>query len=559
MKRVPHKYFRLTTAFSLLLIILFPGLSAQGLVGERKLKDFPTDNPWYYPYDFSAYNPDQIQLLHTPSIRVSDAAFVQLWQSEKGATRERHLTRYNVFMEEEWDAVFKLDSEEDILHFYSEDSVIVVLTSKYNFLSGIEQVIARVFGLEDGTAAPTHLLWQSKTRSDESVWFDFSPDSSLFALFHFRNDRPYRNVHTAYDPWLSTERVGFKVTNAEYVEFRLFDRKLTLADTGRVSINNRRLTVMDCQTDNAGNFYVSSFEKPNTLQVVQWNREKKNTSRLHYDQFPDRNKLKEFYYTRFPPVTGDSNRLYIAVAERAERGKQRGIKSWQVVNFDFETGQVDLSRKMEITSTLLVNAEKQRKSYGMRPLKRFDLFMAMDIVEMADKSVWLITQNYHTTQGRTYGFEHTTYRHSEQEIGEIIMYGFDPEGQVRQVIFVPTSQQTKKTVDLPGQFYHLEVDRTRGIMRFVTRESSEDDLRGPDRIYYRRVNLNTGEISPRLMLYDGKRREQFLLKAYTVWLNPSLVTLVMIDGEEGNAYAVCVNVDSEEAGDATKKKEKWWR
>lgn len=534
----------------------FSALHAQGLVGELKLKDFPTDNPWYYPYDFSAYAPEQVQLLHTPSIKVTEASFVQLWQSEKGPTRERHLTRYNVFLDQEWDTTFKLDMEEEIIHFYSEDSIVVVLSTKYSFLTGIHQVLARVFSLEDGSSSFTRLLWDTKTKSDESIWFDFSPDSSSFILFLFQNDHPYRRIRTSYDPWLMTERVGFRVSNAEYVEFRSYDRAMTQTNSGKIVLNNRRLSVMDCQVDNKGNVYVSAFEKPETLHVFQWNAETETQRELHYDTFPGKTQIREYYYTRFPPLTGSEDRLYIAVAERVERGKQRGIKSFQVINFDFALGTVDLSRKMEINSTLLVNAEKQRKSFGMRPLKRFDLFMIMDIVEMADKSLWLITQHYQTNQGRTYGVEHPAYRQTEQEIGEIIMYGFDPQGQVRQVIIVPTSQHTVKTIDRLGQFFHLDVDKEKGIMRFVTRESSEDNLRGPDRIFYRKVNLTTGEISPRMMLYSGKRREQLLLKAYTVWLNPSLVTLIMIDGDEGNAYVVCVNVDSEEAGDSRKKKER---
>ncbi|MEZ4776305.1 MAG: hypothetical protein R3D00_24230 [Bacteroidia bacterium] len=553
MKRFILKISLIAILFSL---ISSPLLRAQGLVGELKLKDFPTDNPWYYPYDFSAYAPEQIQLLHTPSIKVTEASFVQLWQSEKGPTRERHLTRYNVFLDQEWDATFKLDMEEEIIHFYSEDSIVVVLSTKYSFLTGIHQVLARVFSLEDGSASFTRLLWETKTKSDESIWLDFSPDSASYILFLFRNDHPNRRVRTSYDPWLMTERVGFRVSNAEYVEFRTYDRSMNQTDSGRITLYDRHLSVMDCQVDNNGNVYVSAFQKPETLHVFQRNKETNMQRELHYDKFPGRTQMREYYYTRFPPTTGSEDRLYIAIADRVEKGKQRGIKSFQVINFDFASGTVDLSRKMDITSTLLVNAEKQRKSFGMRPLKRFDLFMIMDIVEMADKSVWLVTQHYQNNQGRTYGVEHPAYRQSEQEIGEIIMYGFDPEGQVRQVIIVPTSQHTAKIADRLGQFFDLSVDRQKGIMRFVTRESSEDNLRGPDRIFYRKVNLATGEISPRMMLYSGKRREQLLLKAYTVWLNPSLVTLVMIDGEEGNAYVVCVNVDSEEAGDSGKKKER---
>ena len=174
---------------------------------------------------------------------------------------------------------------------------------------------------------------------------------------------------------------------------------------------------------------------------------------LEYEEFSDLKEIQEDYTTHFPPATGENERLYITLAERVLRGKRKGTKAFQIINFDFEKEEVDLTRKVEVTSTLLVSAEKQREKFGLRPLKRFDEYLIRDIVEMEDRSLWLITQKYQSTDYRSAAGRDQALRTSyEQNIEEMVLYEFDSTGNITQVIFVPSSQRTEFLLEQLSQF-----------------------------------------------------------------------------------------------------------
>ena len=533
---------------------------AQDIVGELKLKDFPSGNSWFYPYDIVPSR-DQAVLHHSPAVRISEGEFIHLWQEDKGFSRERHLTRYNVFMEEVWDETFKLDSDEDIIHLMNRENKIFVLSEKYVPFANRRQITARVFDADSGRFEHTRLLVEIKARIFQDIWMDFSPDSSTFILFSFHNEKSWKRVRTSYDTYWRNDRQGFRITNAHQLKFFRFDDQLQLADSGQIIIPDRKLNQLDCRVDNQGNVYLASYHKDETLTMTQWNTNTREQTSLSYENFADRMELNEPYTTHFPIICGENERLYIAVSERQLKGKQRGTKAFQIINFDFAKRQVDLTRRVDITSTLLVLAEKQREITGLKQLKRFDQYMIRDIIELEDKSTWLVTQHYFSTSGRIHTPEATLSRNTEQQIGEMILYGFDPSGKIQNVMIVPSAQRVSNTSGLLGNFYHMKVDRKTGMARLLIREGSEEDYRSPERIYYRKINLETGQISDRIKLYEGRRREQYFLKDFTIWLNKSLVSFITLDGLTGHAYGVCVNVDAEEEEDdeETRKKGKWWR
>ena len=84
-------------------------------------------------------------------------------------------------------------------------------------------------------------------------------------------------------------------------------------------------------------------------------------NQLDFDGGPKYKDLTDPYYIQLPMVTGDQDRVYLTVAERVLKGRLRGTKSYQIVTFDFKSQAIDLSRKVEITSSLLVQIEKAEK------------------------------------------------------------------------------------------------------------------------------------------------------------------------------------------------------
>ncbi|MEZ4849519.1 MAG: hypothetical protein R3B93_13050 [Bacteroidia bacterium] len=455
------------TGLTLLFILFSHFLKAQEVIGDLELKDFPTESPYIYPYEYVNYQSEHIYLAHIPALRINRGEFVHLWKSEKGNYRKRKLTKYNLFMEILWETEFKLDQEEDIFHFFRHKDQLIVLTREYVFPSRTHWIKARVFSTEDGEQIKSLLLWNQEEKRENYIHFETSPDSSKLMLFQFRNENPRRRVRISSDHILRNEKEGYRHYNATEIRYITFNNDLSPADSGRVKIPNRKLISLHFQMDNQGNMYHTVLQKPKTLKVYQVkNGEQKM---LEYEDFAELKDIKEPYTTHLPPTVSDQERLYIAISDRVLRGKKKGTKAYQVINFDFAKDEVDLSRKIEINSTLLVNAEKQRESFGLRPLKRFDEYMLREIIEMDDKSLWLITQKYQGIDYHSTGREQTVRTIFEQVMEELILYEFDSTGALTKVIFVPSSQKNEILPEQLSQFYSLNVDKAKRTENYYPR------------------------------------------------------------------------------------------
>ncbi|MCB0852507.1 MAG: hypothetical protein KDD63_09805, partial [Bacteroidetes bacterium] len=152
------------TGLSLLFILFFDFSKAQEVIGDLELKDFPTESPYIYPYEYVNYQSEHIYLAHIPALRINRGEFVHLWKSEKGNYRKRKLTKYNLFMEILWETEFKLDQEEDIFHFFRHKDQLIVLTREYVFPSRTHWIKARVFSTEDGEQIKSLLLWNQEEK-----------------------------------------------------------------------------------------------------------------------------------------------------------------------------------------------------------------------------------------------------------------------------------------------------------------------------------------------------------------------------------------------------------
>jgi hypothetical protein len=98
-------------------------------------------------------------------------------------------------------------------------------------------------------------------------------------------------------------------------------------------------------------------------------------------------------------------------------------------------------------------------------------------------------------------------------------------------------------------YYEAFLDTAQQRMHLLTREASGDNMRGPDRLYYRQVNLATGRVSRRILLFEGDRRNQYWVRGYTTWLTPAIATFLIIDGTKGKPLLVSANLEAEPPAD----------
>ena len=540
------------------LLLIFPcGLSAQAVIGKEKVKDFPTDAPWIYPYESLDLNGNKIYLAHTPTVQMSEGTFIHLWKPENGFNRERVIRKYNLLAEELWELELELEKDEEIFHMYKHEGNLVLLSAEVSSFNDYHLARSRIIEPDSGKIIQSDILFRHELNKDQDLGFEISPDSSKFLFYYFQHENPNRGVRIYYDFVHWDEQVGFKASHIRKIPFIVFGNDLTEKHKGTLTIENKKLVTLDCQVDNEGNVYALSFEKPNQLQVRQYHAKSKEVSKLVYKDFVKYSDLNIPFYTQFPALVGQDEKIYITVAERVLKGRRRGTKAYKIISFDFKSKEIDLSREVPINSSLLVQLEKQREEFGMRPLKRFDEFWIRDLIEMPDQSLWLVIQKFGhgNLSGRMY---ENIWEGSQgqQELGEIILFQFDPQGDIQQAIIVTSQQYVNNFMERLGQFYFMDIDKQRGHIRLLTREPSLENLRGPDRLYYRFIDLNTSRVSDRLQIYDGKRRNQYFIKPYTVWMNPDILTFVIVEGDDGTAYVVTVNLQAEEEEDENRK---WWQ
>lgn len=520
-------------------------LFAQAVVGEVKLKKYSTDGFELYPYDYLDPYGRSIYVMHDPSVKASAGEVVQIWQPERGGYRDRIMRKYNVLMELIWENEIELERDEDIIHFYQVDTTIVLLTIKTDRSQDQYSVIAHKYGLTSGEEYNTDVWWMINSDDDNGIQFNFSRDKSRLLFYNYVHEKKNRNVSLYYDYIRRDDQAGYRamgVHRAHFIVLSLHGDKL---NEGFLEPGNPKLTIMDCQVDHQNNVYLVAFEKPEKIKIFQWNAIDKVQRELTYEVGRPLHELIDPYTTHLPPLIGAGQKVYLSFSDRVKRGKGKGTKGFDIICFDFEQEEIDESRHLSINSTLQVLVEKQREEYGLKPVPRFDEFMIRDIVEMEDSSLWLITQKYHSAHPPGANYASPDIGPADLKTEELILYEFAPNGKPRQAIVIPTIQYIQSMAERVGQFYHLEINAQDRTAQLITREPSGEKLRGPERIYYRKIDLNTRDVSERIQIYHGKRRDQYFLRAFVEWLNPDIVSFLVIDGDSGNAYSIAVNVEME--------------
>ncbi|MEO1451734.1 MAG: hypothetical protein AAFV07_19550 [Bacteroidota bacterium] len=308
--------------------------------------------------------------------------------------------------------------------------------------------------------------------------------------------------------------------------------------------NQARVSII--RTEKKGRLLIDRYDADLTGEVQQ----------LGYDTGLDRYEWQDFYQMLLQPEIDHQGNIYLAMAKRETRGKERGLKRLKLLEFNFDAGLVDTSRSVSVGATLKVGIQKQREQFGLKAEKRIEHYALRDILTLPDSSVWLVTQK-HTLGAYQATPNGQRYQDMGQRIEELVLYQFNPQKKLRQALVIPSAQLLQKPMDRISQGYVADFDPESQELRLLFRESSGDELKGPDRLYFRRVNLETYAVSPRVLLFEGRRRAQYFLKPYTQWSNQDIVTFMLQDGDDGNFYTISVNVAADP--EASRLAEKWWK
>ena len=531
---------------SLLASLLPAAAPAQSVLGQQEIKDISIGEV-VYPYESLDSGGRITYMAHLPAIKLSEGEFAYLWKPQRKSERMRIVALYNVVMQERWQTSFKLEVGEEVIHLFRNEEDLIVMSYEYEWQNREHMVYIRKLDLLTGDHGERERLFSHKADVNRELFFDFSPDGQQFIVYHYDRFDAVKSFNLLYDYLYSDERLGHRANRAEMVRYSRYNTRLEALGKGQIPINpdgSPRIWAMGCQLDNAGNIYTTLYEEKTTLSIIQYNVATGTSEKLSFDGYPNMYRMTDPFDTHLPVEVGNFEKAYVTIAEREKRGGKKQLQELNLITFDFRAGVVDERRKVNVNSSLLVGVAKHKRAFGLKADKSFDNYLIKEIVEMPDQSVWLITQRYEYSYLGGGFYETRSLANSQaSRIEEVILYDFSPEGNFRKAVVVPSFQQADHAKDLAGHFYTLNVDRDSYEMHFITHERSGENLKGPHRIFYRKVDLKTGDATPRKILYEGEKKGQGFYKLYTVWLSSSVVAMLVEDGYNGKTYAVSVAVE----------------
>ncbi len=540
--------FLKTFSFFLLLsgFLALPKLSAQEIIGQHRLKDCSVEKS-IYPYGWIEYGGDYHEVGFKPIVKLNESDFAYLWKPIMGF-RKYMLTSFNLLMEQHWEIEVKLEEDEDIFHVYRADDQVVLLSYMYKSLERMHNVRARKFAAEDGSLEEQRFIYQYWGKNYQVLGYDISADSSTLAFYHFLDDDNNKKVRNMGDYPYPDGGAGFKVTNSTRAAFQVYNLQLDTLSKGEMpllSSMKAKSYVVDGQVDNEGNMVFTIFQEPHFLAIHRHDIASGENQMLRYEGFSDPFKNTP-YGAMLPPHIGREGRVYAAFAGRERLRGRRYTRFFKVINFDFGKGLIDSSRTVPISSTFQVQLNKTREEVKLEPETIFDHYLIRDLIEMDDGALWMIAQKYERgsqpkrVNARTVNLDDTYVSTME----EILLFEFEPRGKIHKVIMVPLLQQAILPMERVGRFYTYQIDKQNQILHLVTREYDGEKHTGPPRIFYRKIDLQAGSYSPRQQIYNGRKRTQYYLRDYTLFLNSSVAILTVIDGDmEDNPDIVSVKLE----------------
>ncbi len=518
----------------LALLLFFAANSiAQTIIGQHKLKDYSVVDE-IYPYGWIEYAGDLYALASRPVIRLSESEFVYLWKPSFGA-KKRFLTCFNLLTEVQWETAFTVNRNEEIFHLFHEGDTIFTLGYRFRVNDKSHLIVVRKYDKVKGEFLGEEVIFHQNGRENDLIGFDLSPDSSQLIVFHFEHEKNNKNPRNYLSYPFSDGQLGFRVSNASHLAYVAFDRAMKEIHKGKVELDasfKNKTAVIDCQVGNDGAIYTTVFQEPSTLKIIHFESATSTQSELIYPNFSEPFKDAP-YAAHLPIVVGASGKAYAAHADREKLRGKWYTRGFQVVTFDFDQDTVTLVRKAEVGSGLQVQISKSREEASLRPVTVFDQYLIKEIIEMPDESVVLLTQKYESFNVRTAmnpnGLAIPPAYQSLAE--EVLLFEFDPTGKPQKAIIIPMRQKASSRIEKICRFYSHHINLETWEMQMITWEDSGERLRQPPRIFYRNINLREGTYSSRQPLYEGKRRNQFYLRAYTLFLNPGVAVLMVLDGD----------------------------
>lgn len=499
-----------------------------------------------YPYAVGGYYGNMAYVMHRPAIRLSQGEFAYLWYPSKNSSyRDRILVKYNLILEELWRTEFELDTEEDIIHTFANDTAIVVLSYRYFFSEDMHRVFARTFSRDSGTVASPQIIHQARGKSNQYLLISPAIDDQSFLLYQYQPVQGKKRIRIFEDYLYTDETLGYRIIKAGALTFKHMDLNLNVLNEGTIKLNplpRGKTYAVACQLDDDANIYVSLYDRPSNFRLIQYNCRSQQQKTLVFDEFKDYWNEEEPYYTHVPPVIGRNGKAYLGIAQREKVQGTWMTQQFEVLTFNFPENIIDRRRRIQTSSTLLVQVSKVREAFGMRPAKVFDQYLIRDVIEMPNGGIWLVTQKYeYDFYGRTYAIP-TPPHAASYRIQELIMYEFDPLGKFTRALVIPSHQQLDDQDDYGSIFYRMNIDRERGEIDMFTHEMAGEEANEPPRTFYRKIDLNNASYTPRVQVFEGKRRTHHYFKHYTVWLNDQIVALMVEDGTTGDTRVLSLDL-----------------
>lgn len=532
---------RLLLSFSLLLLSI--PLQAQRELGSYWFEDI-AEIPRLEPYDMLDLTGFMIYPRFDPVVQVGGGDVVYLWKPAFSGLTRRRLTRFNLFMEPVWDIEFRIDQNERIFYHFTRNDTIIVLTVHEQYRTKRQDIFAHYFEPDSGNLIKRIPLAEFIGSSESPVFFTTSKSEETLFLFQLKREAGTKRV-SYYTDYLNTRgEVGFQGMKMTEITYAGFSRDLDLLASGTFPLKlDKKSKLVDLSADDDLNIYLSWFDKPDELSVEYIQLETMERKIMHSTGFPRPEMLRYMYDTGFPPYIFEPGQVYIPMADRIEKGRNRGIKSFEMIHFDFDSLAINVTHKVDVASGLLVAIEKSREEINARRLRQFDQYIIREVENLQNGKTWMVTQyfahdNFRGISHGTPGLQPTF----EQYVGELVIYVFDSLDQAEQAIIVPSSQSIRDIRDRMTQFADLHFDEDNGQLRILFREDSGDNYRGPGRLYYRSVDLETGVVSPRKLVYEPRRRTHHTPFAFVEWINGDILQILSYEGDDERLYGVSINL-----------------
>ena len=511
----------------------------QNTIATLEVDDFMDDNGTY-PYSFISGERSLLYKSHDPCLRISEHEFLTISRPNEVRERQRKLVLYTALLEEVWTLDLELKDDENIFHSYIEGNNIILLSAQYVSKMKHYQILVRKIDKNKGTEEAPDILLSLKARREEAFGFERSPNDSSFVIYSYLNLASAQPVRYFMDFQQKNDSPGYRADRVTDINYHIFDHSLTKLGTDTLSLSPslpKRTYVMGVWIDNASRLYLAKVDKNQVFSMIQVDNASKETVSLQYENFPKFWRDEDLYNLHFPPLVGDNQMVYVPILTREREPRiGRQIEEIKILCFDFKKEEVNQDRKIEVGPSLLVAVSKAREEWGQDPLEKFDEYLFKDLLFTPNGGIMLILQRYEVEHTFNQLFTSFTGFYDFFPSGapallleELLLFTFDSSGNLDKMYNVPSHQEVSVPIQVLGMHYSYFPDWDRNKFYFLMHENEGEKYHKPMRTFYRELDLESGQVSDRIQVFDHKRRYHFFSRPHTVWLNENIVaTLVHV-------------------------------